>query len=67
MHTSGHANQEEQKMMISLMKPKYFMPIHGEYRMLKIHSETAQSVGVAKENVFICKNGDQILLQKEKA
>lgn len=67
LHTSGHANQEEQKMMISLMKPKYFMPIHGEYRMLKIHSETAQSVGVAKENVFICKNGDQILLQKEKA
>ena len=66
-HTSGHACQEEQKMMITLLQPKYFMPMHGEYRMLKIHGQTAMKVGVDKDNVFICRNGDQIYLSQEKA
>lgn len=66
-HTSGHACQEEQKMMITLLKPKYFMPMHGEYRMLKIHGQTATEVGVAKKNVFVCRNGDQVYLYENKA
>lgn len=67
LHTSGHACQEEQKMMIALLKPKYFMPMHGDYRMLKIHGQTANKVGVEKDNIFICRNGDQIYLHQEKA
>lgn len=65
LHTSGHASQEEQKLMISLIKPKYFMPMHGDYRMLKIHKETAVKVGMKPENVFICANGDPIIMKKE--
>lgn len=49
IHTSGHGGQQEQKLMLSLMKPKYFMPVHGEYRMLKIHTELAQDTGVKKK------------------
>ncbi len=64
LHTSGHASQEEQKLMLSLIKPKYFMPMHGDYRMLKTHKETAVSVGVKAENVFICANGDAIIMEK---
>ncbi|WP_342264769.1 ribonuclease J [Spiroplasma endosymbiont of Clivina fossor] len=67
LHTSGHASQEEQKLMLTLIKPTYFMPMHGDYRMLKAHGQTAESVGVAKENIFICANGDQINLYKGKA
>lgn len=67
LHTSGHASQEEQKLMLTLMRPKYFMPMHGDYRMLKAHGKTAESVGVPKENVFICANGDQINLYEGKA
>jgi len=63
IHASGHANREELKYMLSLFKPKYFMPIHGEYRMLKIHSEIAQSVGMPKENTFVLGNGDTLLLE----
>ena len=62
IHTSGHAKQEEQKWMFRLIKPKYFMPMHGEYRMLKAHGETAVECGVEKENVFICENGDTVEL-----
>ncbi|WP_425380376.1 ribonuclease J [Spiroplasma endosymbiont of Stenodema calcarata] len=62
IHTSGHASQEEQKLLFTLLKPKYFMPMHGDYRMLRQHGETASSVNVPKENVFICANGDQIEL-----
>lgn len=58
IHSSGHANQEELKLMIRLIKPKYLMPIHGEYRMLKEHSELAISCGIPKENTFIMQNGD---------
>ncbi|WP_342277672.1 ribonuclease J [Spiroplasma endosymbiont of Nephrotoma flavescens] len=67
LHTSGHASQEEQKLMLTLIKPTYFMPMHGDYRMLKAHGQTAENVGVAKENIFICANGDQINLYKGKA
>ncbi|MCL8210276.1 Ribonuclease J1 [Spiroplasma sp. JKS002671] len=64
LHTSGHASQEEQKLMLSLIKPKYFMPMHGDYRMLKTHKETAVSVGVKADNIFICANGDTIIMEK---
>lgn len=67
LHTSGHARQYEQKLIIALLKPKYFIPIHGEYRMLKIHGKTAISTGIPKENVFVLKNGDQIYMENEKA
>jgi len=66
IHTSGHANQEEQKLMLNLLKPKNFMPIHGEHRMLQIHAETAQACGVEKEQCFIQKNGDVLALSKGK-
>ena len=60
VHTSGHAKEEELKWMLRIIKPKYFMPMHGEYRMLKRHTEIAEACGVPKENTFICKNGDGI-------
>ena len=60
VHTSGHANEEELKWMLRIIKPKYFMPMHGEYRMLKRHTEIAQACDIPKENTFICKNGDVI-------
>lgn len=67
IHTSGHGGQQEQKLMLSLMKPKYFMPVHGEYRMLKIHTELAQDTGVKKENCFILGNGDVLALTADSA
>lgn len=63
VHTSGHAKEEELKWMLRIIKPKYFMPMHGEYRMLKRHTEIAEACGVARENTFICKNGDVINLK----
>lgn len=67
MHVTGHACQEELKLMLTLMKPKYFIPIHGEYRMLHQHSLLAQSVGVEKENIFIIKNGDVVDINNSEA
>lgn len=67
IHTSGHGGQEEQKLMIRLMKPKYFMPIHGEYRMLKMHAKLAQDCGIPEENCFIMDNGEVLALNEEKA
>ncbi|WP_342269017.1 ribonuclease J [Spiroplasma endosymbiont of Aspidapion aeneum] len=67
VHTSGHASQEEQKLLFSLLKPKFFMPMHGEYRMLKTHGETAVKVNVKPNNVFIVSNGDQINIQNGEA
>ncbi|UCZ51892.1 ribonuclease J1 [Bacillus shivajii] len=64
IHTSGHGGQEEQKLMIRLMKPKYFMPIHGEFRMLKMHAKLAQDCGVPEENCFLMDNGDVLALDK---
>ncbi|MFC6040575.1 ribonuclease J [Paenisporosarcina macmurdoensis] len=60
MHVSGHAQQEELKLMLTLMKPKYFIPIHGEYRMLHQHRQLAESVGIERENIFIINNGDVV-------
>ena len=58
VHTSGHASEEELKLMIRLIKPKYFMPFHGEYRMLKKHADIAITCGIPKENTFVLANGD---------
>lgn len=67
IHTSGHAKQEELKWMLRIIKPEYFMPIHGEYRMLKTHGDLANLCGIPKENIFICKNGDSVELTKDGA
>lgn len=60
MHVSGHGYQEDLKLMLTLMKPKYLIPIHGEYRMLYHHRSLAESVGIAQENTFIMNNGDVV-------
>ena len=57
IHVSGHASQEELKLMLELIKPKYFIPVHGEYRMLKTHGDLAVMMGVAKDHVLIGDNG----------
>lgn len=67
IHTSGHGGQEEQKLMLRLMKPKYFMPIHGEYRMQKIHAKLAVDCGVPEENCFIMDNGDVLTMNQKEA
>ncbi|MBC5638072.1 ribonuclease J [Ornithinibacillus sp. BX22] len=67
MHVSGHGYQEDLKLMITLMKPKYFVPIHGEYRMLYHHQLLAESVGVEPGNTFILKNGDVVDIQNSVA
>ncbi len=64
IHTSGHAKQEELKLMLRLMKPEYVMPIHGEYRMLKEHKKLAMACDVKEENIFILKNGESLDLTK---
>ncbi len=60
VHVSGHGSQEDMKLMLNLIKPKFFIPIHGEYRMLRTHAQLAESVGVRPENIFICDNGDTV-------
>ncbi|MCU0565186.1 MAG: ribonuclease J [Oculatellaceae cyanobacterium Prado106] len=62
IHVSGHGAQEDQKLMLALTKPKFFVPVHGEHRMLVKHSETAQSMGIPKENMIIIDNGDVVEL-----
>lgn len=64
VHSSGHPARQELRFMLKLVKPRYFMPMHGEYRMLKLHTEIAQSLGMPKDNTFICANGDILLLQR---
>ena len=63
LHTSGHANEEEIKLAIRLLKPKYLMPFHGDYRMLKRQADIGISCGIPKENTFILKNGDSLTLK----
>ena len=63
LHTSGHANEEELKLMIRLAKPKYLMPFHGDYRMLKKHANIGIDCGIPKENTFILKNGEMLILK----
>jgi ribonuclease J len=65
VHVSGHGCQEDQKWMLALTKPKFFLPVHGEHRMLVKHSQTAQSMGVPEENIIIIDNGDVIELGED--
>ncbi len=67
IHVSGHACQEEQKLIIALAKPKYFIPVHGEYRQLISHSETAQSMGIDKENIIMLQNGRVLEINEDGA
>ena len=67
IHTSGHGSQEENKLMLRLIKPKFFMPIHGEYRMQAQHAELAIDCDVPRENTFIMENGDVLALGQDEA
>jgi len=67
VHVSGHACQEEIKLIYSLVKPKYAIPVHGEYRHLKAHAEVAQSLGIPKENIFLMYSGDVMELDEDGA
>ena len=64
IHTSGHGNEEELKLMIRLFKPEYFMPIHGEYRMLKAHQDLATLCDIPRKNTFLLENGDVLSISK---
>lgn len=66
LHTSGHANEDELKLMIRLIQPKYLMPFHGDYRMLKRHANIGIECGIPKENTFVLKNGDSLSLVNHK-
>ena len=66
IHTSGHANEEELKLMIRLIMPKYLMPFHGDYRMLKSHANTGIECGIPKENTFVLQNGDTLSMVNHK-
>jgi ribonuclease J len=65
VHSSGHPARQELRLMLKLFKPKYFMPMHGEYRMLKLHTEIAESLGIPKDHSFICRNGDILTLRQK--
>lgn len=65
VHVSGHAYSEELKLMLSLVRPKFFVPVHGEYRQLKAHANIAESVGIPKQNIIIPDLGNQILINKQ--
>ena len=67
IHVSGHACQEEQKLMLTLVKPKYFIPVHGEYRQLIAHAETAKTLGISSENIFLTENGKVLELNENEA
>lgn len=60
MHVSGHASQEELKLMLNMVRPQYFIPVHGEYRMLIKHAQLAEQLGIARENIFVAENGSVI-------
>ena len=65
VHVSGHACQEEQKLMLTLTRPKYFMPVHGEYKQLKKHALTAASLGIPHSNILIAENGSNVILTQD--
>lgn len=67
IHVSGHAKQEELKLMHRLVRPKFFMPAHGEYRMLKIHAELAEELGMPSQNIFVNKTGDVLEIDRNSA
>lgn len=64
LHSSGHPSKHDLQLMLKLFKPKFFMPIHGNYSMLKSHASVAEYIGIKKENIFILENGDSIILKK---
>jgi ribonuclease J len=66
IHVSGHASQEELKLMHNLLRPKFFIPVHGEYRHLKKHAKLAQEVGTPKENIFVVDNGQILEFTRDK-
>ena len=67
VHVSGHACQEEQKLMLSLIRPKYFIPVHGEYRQLIAHRNTARQMGIPADNIILMKNGKIVELNEQEA
>ena len=67
IHVSGHASQEEQKLMMCLVRPKFFVPIHGEYRHLIYHARLAETLGISKDNIFILEDGDVLELNEDAA
>ncbi len=67
VHVSGHGAQEEQKLVLALLKPKFLVPVHGEFRMLKHHANTAMSMGIPEENIFILENGNRLEFKNGKA
>lgn len=67
VHVSGHAGQEEQKLMIDLTKPKYFIPIHGEYHHLVHHADSAADLGIPEENIFVIENGEVVEFTPQRA
>jgi ribonuclease J len=67
VHVSGHACQEEQKLMLSLVRPKFFIPVHGEYRQLIAHRNTARQMGIPADNIILMKNGRVLELNEDEA
>jgi ribonuclease J len=67
VHVHGHASQEELKLLLNLVKPKYFMPVHGEYRHLSLHARLAESVGIPRNNIFVMEDGDILELSTQSA
>jgi ribonuclease J len=67
VHVSGHGNQEELKLMLNMVKPKYFLPVHGEYRMLVKHGLLAEQIGIPRDNVFIAENGSVLEFTRQGA
>jgi len=67
VHVHGHGSQEELKLLLTLVKPKFFMPIHGEYRHLSLHAKLAESVGIPKDNTFVLEDGDILELTAQSA
>ena len=67
IHVSGHACQEEQKLILALAKPKFFIPVHGEYRQLRAHAETARKMGIPTENIFLLTNGRVLEVNQKEA
>lgn len=66
VHVHGHGSQEELKLLLTLVKPKFFIPVHGEYRHLSLHAKLAESLGIAKDNIFVLQDGDMLELGRDK-
>jgi ribonuclease J len=67
VHVHGHASQEELKLLLNLVKPRYFMPVHGEYRHLSLHAKLAENVGIPKQNTFVMEDGDVLEISPQSA